>query len=169
MRSVLRVFLSFLLLASATGFGQSTYGSIVGVITDSTGAVIVGGTVTVTNTETNIAKVVNTSGNGSYEATHLLPGTYRVRTEFQGFKSAVRDGIVVESRAAVRIDFELEVGSARTEVQVTASTPVIETETAQIANTRTARQLRDLPSLTKEDTFAYLFTLPGAQQVTSSQ
>jgi hypothetical protein len=165
MRSILRVTLFLLLLGSATGFGQSTYGSIVGVITDSTGAVIVGGTVTVTNTETNIGKVVNTSGNGSYEATHLLPGTYRVRIEFEGFKSAVRDGIVVESRAVVRIDFQLEVGSTRVEVQVTASTPVIETETAQIADTRTARQLRDLPSLSNDSTFAYLLTLPGAQSV----
>ncbi len=160
----LRVFL-FVLLVATSGFGQSTYGSIVGVVTDSTGAVIVGGAVTVTNIETNIAKTVTTSAEGNYEATHLLPGIYRVRAEVEGFKASVRDGIVVESRAAVRINFQMEVGSTRAEVQVTTSAPVIETETAQLADTRTARQLRDLPSLSNESTFAYLLTLPGSQSV----
>ncbi|MFB3826500.1 MAG: carboxypeptidase regulatory-like domain-containing protein [Bryobacteraceae bacterium] len=153
------------MLASAIGFGQSTYGSIVGVVTDATGAVVVGGAVSVANTETNIVKTAHTSANGSYEVTHLLPGTYRVRAEHQGFKATVRDGIVVESRAVVRIDVQLEVGSTSVEVQVSASTPVIETETAQIADTRSARQLRDLPILSNESTFAYLLTMPGAQSV----
>ncbi len=164
MLCILRV-LSVLCLVSAIGFGQSTYGSIVGVVTDATGAVVVGGAVSVTNTETNIVKLVNSGADGSYEVTHLLPGTYRVRAEHQGFKATVRDGIVVESRAVVRIDIELEIGSTALEVQVTTSAPVIETETAQIADTRTSRQLRDLPILSNESTFAYLLTMPGAQSV----
>jgi hypothetical protein len=158
-------FLSLLLLASAISFGQSTYGTILGVITDSTAAVIPGSTVTVTNVETNISKTVKSGGGGDYEATHLLPGTYRVRAEMTGFKAAVRDGILVESRASVRVDFQMEVGSARSEIQVTVSAPVIETETAQLADTRTARQLRDLPLLSNVNTFPYLLTLPGAQSV----
>jgi len=73
---------------------------------------IVGANVTVTNTETNISKLIQTETNGTYEATHLLPGKYRVRTEAQGFKTAVREGIELESRAAVRIDIQMEVGNA---------------------------------------------------------
>ncbi len=155
----------FLLIACSAGLSQSTYGSIVGAVTDASGAIIVGGTVTVTNTETNISKVVITSANGTYEATHLLPGRYRVRTEVQGFKSAIRDGIEIESRAVVRIDFQMEVGSTVSEVQVVASAPVIETETAQIADTRSARQMMELPLLSNANTFPYLLTLPGAQSV----
>jgi hypothetical protein len=153
------------LLACAAGFGQSTYGTIVGVVGDASGAVIVGAAVTVTNVETNIAKTVTTNATGNYEATHLLPGTYRVRAEHQGFKAAVRDGIVLESRAVSRIDIRMEIGSTVSEVVVTASAPVIETETAQIADTRSARQLRDLPLLSNDSTFAYLLTMPGVQSV----
>ena len=155
----------FLLLAAATSFGQSTYGSILGVVTDATGALIPGSTLTVTHTETNIGKIVKTGASGNYEATHLLPGTYRVRAEAEGFRASVRDGIAVESRAEVRIDFQMEVGSTQAEILVTATTPVIETETAQIADTRTSRQLRDLPSLSNQETFGYLFTMPGVQSV----
>ncbi len=158
----------FLLFAAASCLGQSTYGSILGVVTDATGAVIPGSALTVTNTETNIAKTIKTGASGNYEATHLLPGTYRVRAEAEGFRASVRDGIAVESRAVVRIDFQMEVGSAQAEIQVTASTPVIETETAQIADTRTSRQLRDLPSLSNQETFGYLFTMPGVQSVSNN-
>ncbi len=158
----------FLLLASAVSFGQSTYGSIVGLITDSSAAVIPGGAVVVTNTETNISKSVKTGASGNYEVTHLLPGVYRVRAEMEGFKAAVREGILVDSRAVVRIDFQMEVGSSRSEIQVTVSAPVIETETAQLADTRTARQLRDLPLLSNANTFPYLLTMPGAQSVSTN-
>jgi len=151
------------LLLPAAARAQSTYGTIVGAVTDPTGAVIVGGSVTVTNTDTNISKTVVTRGDGNYEATHLLPGTYRVRAETAGFKTARREGVIVESRATVRVDFKLEVGATTAEIQVVAATPVIESETAQLADARTAWQLNELPLLGTGDTFSSLFTLPGVQ------
>lgn len=153
------------LLVCTGSFGQSTYGSIVGVVSDATGAVVVGVTVSATNVETNISKAVQTSADGNYEITHLLPGTYRIRAEHQGFQSVVRDGVALESRGVSRIDVQLQVGSTVSEVVVTASGPAIETETAEISDTRSARQLRDLPLLSNESTFAYLLTMPGVQSV----
>jgi hypothetical protein len=153
------------LLLPAPTHAQSTYGMIVGAVTDPTGALIVGGSVTVTNTETNISKTVLTRGDGNYEATHLLPGTYRVRAETAGFKTARRDSVILESRATVRVDFQLEVGATTTEIQVVATTPVIESETAQLADARTAWQINELPALSAQETFSYLFTLPGVQSV----
>ena len=157
--------LGLLLAALGAAYAQSTYGTIVGKVTDPTGAVVAGASVTVTNTETNISKAVPTSGEGNYETTHLLPGAYRVRAESPGFKVSVRDGVVVESRAVVRIDLAMEVGSTSSEIQVIAAAPAIESETAQVSDARTARQLRQLPSLSNQETFAYLFTLPGVQSV----
>ncbi len=157
-----------LVLLPAAARAQSTYGTIVGAVTDPTGAIIMDGNVTVTNTETNISKTVVTHGDGNYEATHLLPGTYRVKAETAGFKTARREGVVIESRATVRVDFQLEVGATTSEIQVVAATPVIESETAQIADARTARQLDDLPALSTGESFSYLFTLPGVQSVSTN-
>lgn len=167
MQRVLRISI-FLLLACPAGFGQSTYGSIVGAVTDASGAIIVNAAVTVTNVDTNIAKVVKTDVNGSYDATHLLPGRYRIRAEAVGFQTAVRDGIEVESRATVRIDFPMEIGSTVSEIQVTVNAPLIETETAQLADTRSSRQLSALPVLSNANTFPFLLTFPGAQSVTTN-
>jgi hypothetical protein len=164
MQRALEILLVLFLACSAV-YGQSTYGSIVGSVTDPSGALIVGAGVTVTNVETNIAKVVNTGANGTYEATHLLPGKYKVRAESVGFQTAVRDGIEVESRAVVRIDFSMEVGSTTSEIQVTVAAPLIETETAQLADTRSSRQLSALPLLSNQNTFPYLLTFAGAQSV----
>ena len=144
---------------------QSTYGSILGSVTDANGAAVPNVSVTVTNVNTNISRQVMTDKDGNYEATHLLPGVYRVRAESAGFKISSRENVIVESRAALRIDVRLEVGDQTSTVQVTAATPVIETESAQIADVRNAKQLNELPSVSNTEMFAYLMTLPGIQSV----
>jgi hypothetical protein len=147
---------------------QSTFGSIGGLVTDATGAVVPGVSVVVTNTSTNIAKTALSGEAGTYDITHLLPGTYRLRAELPGFKTFVRDGVAVESRASVRIDVRMEVGEQSAEVNVTAPAPVIETETAQIADRRDAKELDWLPTVMGvNDWTAYVLTLPGVQSVTT--
>ena len=154
-----------LIFLSQQALAQSTFGALVGTVTDANGAVVPRVSLTVTNVETNFSKTVQTNGDGNYEATHLLPGIYRLRAELSGFKTFARAGVIVESRATVRIDFQLEVGGQTTTVEVKASTPVIETESPQIAKLRTARQLDELPSVSNGEALPFILTTPGVQSV----
>lgn len=157
-----------LLLLPAAVRAQSTHGSIVGTVTDQSGAVLPGVTVTVTNTGTNIGRTVITNLSGYYEVLALVPGTYRVHTEMVGFTPVTRDGLIVESRATVRIDVRLPLAAQTQEVTVTADTPVIETETAALSDTRTAHQIEALPMLATGTLFPFVTTLPGVQVVTAA-
>lgn len=156
------------LVAAAPLAAQSTHGAVVGTVTDETGAVVPGATVTVTDIGTNISRTVVTNASGYYEALALVPGTYRVRGELAGFTPVTRDGLIVESRATVRIDMQIRVAARAAEVTVTATTPVIETETAAVSDTRTAHQIEALPMLATGTLFPFVTTLPGVQVVTAA-
>jgi len=151
--------------ASFHAVAQSTHGAIVGTVTDESGAVMPGVAVTVTNMGTNIGRTTVTNQAGYYEVAALVPGTYRVHGELAGFKTLTREGIIVETRAIVRSDFSLGLGTQTTEITVIAAAPVIETETAAIADTRTARQIEALPMLATGTVFPYVTSLPGVQVV----
>src|SRR6266542_6259341 len=83
-----------LLLVPAGVTAQSTHGSIVGTVTDESGAVMPGVSVTVTNADTNIARTVVTNQSGYYEVLALVPGTYRVHAEMIGFTPTRREGLI---------------------------------------------------------------------------
>lgn len=162
---LLTVLLTLGPLVPSRASAQSTHGAIVGTVSDESGAIMPGVTVTVTNMGTNISRTTITNQAGYYEAVALVPGTYRVHGELTGFKPLAREGIVVESRATVRIDFTMGLGTQTAEVTVVAATPVIETETAAIADTRTARQIEALPMLATGTLFPFVTSLPGVQVV----
>lgn len=147
---------------------QSTHGAIVGTVLDETGALVPGATVTVTNMGTNIARTTTTNQSGYYEVLALVPGTYRVHAELSGFSPMSREGLIVESRATVRIDMQLRVAARSAEVTVTAAMPVIETETAALSDTRTAHQIEVLPMLATGTLFPFVTTLPGVQVLTAA-
>ena len=116
-RKTLAIFaLRFLfIIAFVAGFAcplpaQTFYGSIVGTVTDATGAVVPGGTVSLTNLGTAERKTAVTDSAGNYQFVNLVPGRYRVDVEQSGFKHFRRDEILVEVRAAVRIDAAMRVG-----------------------------------------------------------
>jgi len=150
---------------STTANAQSTHGAIVGTLTDATNAVLPGVSVTVVNKDTNISRTVLSSDSGYYEATALLAGTYRVQAEFPGFKTLTRDGVILESRAIVRIDLRMEIGEQTTSIEVAASSPIIQSETANLADLKTAVQLEELPTLSTVNNWNVVVSLPGVQQV----
>lgn len=133
------------ILLSVAGLAQATFGTITGRVTDSTGAIIPGAEVRVTNQATNVTRTVHSDAFGNYEATHLHAGLYRVTVEMPGFKRFVHEDIRLEAVGHVRIDISLEVGEVATEVTVTAGAPVVESETASISQYRPSQQLLDLP------------------------
>src|SRR5690349_11635696 len=117
-------------LLTATGASAQTTGAatIVGTVTDSTGAVVPQAKVTVVNTETNFNFAGLTNQDGYYYVPYLRPGIYKVTIEAPGFKRYVRDSIELRTNDSPRIDVKLEIGNVSESVEVQAETPLLETE-----------------------------------------
>src|SRR5213593_3776982 len=104
----------------ASSQAQDTRGMISGTVTDPQGAYVVGATVTVTNTGTNVATPLTTNESGYYEAPLLVAGQYQVAVEAQGFKKTVRSNLVLAMRGQMRIDIQLAVGAVNESITITA-------------------------------------------------
>ncbi len=87
-----------------------TQGEVTGQITDTTGGLIAGARITVTNEGTNAVRIVNTNNSGVYNIPSLTPGLYTVKVEAQGFQSAVRSAVELQVQQTARIDFQLQRG-----------------------------------------------------------
>jgi hypothetical protein len=124
---------------------QTIFGTILGTATDSSGAVIPGVKIRVTNVDTALDREAETDALGNYEVSALLPGRYRVTAERTGFQRLLREGIELQTRQVARVDLTLTVGDLASTVSVTAEAPLVESETARIADVRTGENLRSLP------------------------
>ncbi len=136
-----------LIASTVAAFGQGNTSSILGTVTDSSGAVIVDAKVVVTNTGTGVATTATTDSLGNYTVNFLAPGTYSVTTEIAGFKKFVREGIALEMTRQLRIDIALETGAVTETVRVEATTPTLETETGALSTTIENRQVTSLPTI----------------------
>ena len=150
MRTITR-FTAFSLLAALVlcpaVFAQNTNsGEIRGIVTDQSGAVIPGVTVTILNTDTGVARNLTTNESGVYDAVSIIPGNYRVTFAKEGFDKLVRSGIELTANA-ISIDGQLHVGTAQTEVQVTEQAPLLKTETAEQATSLEAKTMQQLPNV----------------------
>jgi hypothetical protein len=133
------------LMLPAAAAAQEARGTITGTIRDTSGSVIPGATVTITNKEMGTTVTVVTNEVGFYQAPYLIPGVYQVNAELQGFKKAARE---VELRIADRleIDLGLAVGETVESVTVTADTPLLEVTNASLGNVVDARRISQLPT-----------------------
>src|SRR5262249_6243108 len=119
------------LLCASMLWGQAAgTATLVGSVTDSTGAVLLGAKVSVVNIGTSFVAESVTNAEGSYYTPYLAPGTYRLTVEAAGFKKYVREGIVVRTGETPRVDVQLEVGAVTEAVNVSAAAPLLETETS---------------------------------------
>jgi hypothetical protein len=146
---------------------QSTYGSIVGTITDPSGGVIPGASATFTNLGTAEKRAGVTDSNGTYRFVNLVPGRYRLEVEAKGFKRLTREPIVVEVQAAVRIDAALQVGNISETVEVTAETPLLQTESSSLSQAIEGRHVADMP-LNGRNAMNLIALVPGVVQQGSS-
>src|SRR5215472_13370805 len=124
---------------------QTTSGSIVGTITDPSGGVIAGATVTITNTDTAIAVSTTTDNAGNYVVTPLQVGRYSVTAGAAGFKKSVRSDITVNVQDRIRVDLALEVGAVTDTVEVQAATPLLQTDTSYLGQVVESQRIVDLP------------------------
>lgn len=129
-----RAVIGFLLLFAAGTFllAQGERGSLNGTVTDPTGAVVPGAKVTATNVATGVETTGETTEAGVYRLMYLPPGTYRLSVAAPGFRTAVRENVVVRVAQILTVDFTLEVGTVTEEVTVTGAPPLLEMGTAEI-------------------------------------
>src|ERR1700680_4859087 len=126
-------------------FSQGNFGTILGTITDQSGGVVAGATVTVTDTQRNTSRNLTTNDAGEYVAPTLLPGTYTVRAEDKGFKTVERQNIVLEVGREIRVDLGLQPGEQTQTLTVTESIPLVETTNATLGGTLNNTDIVDLP------------------------
>ena len=124
---------------------QSTSGTIVGTVTDPTGAVVAGANVTVTNQGTGIALKTTTDSTGNYVLTPVAVGTYSVTVESAGFKKSISSNITVNVQDRVRVDAALQVGEIVDTVEVAASAPLLQTDTSYLGQVVESQRIVDLP------------------------
>src|SRR5215813_1861374 len=127
----IRLMLACALFAGSL-FAQSSTGTatMVGAVTDSTGSVVPGAKVTVTNKDAGFVFTSVSTSEGTWYIPNLNPGNYQLKIEAAGFKTYVQDGILLRTAEQPRIDVSLEVGSVTEAVLVTGAPPLLETETA---------------------------------------
>ena len=122
---------------------QSIYATLVGVVTDESGAVVPGASVTVTNVNTQAARFATSDEVGAFRVPNLDAGDYEVRITLQGFSEATRQ-VTILARQTVRVDMRLVIAGATEQVQVTATRPVIETDSATIDSSVSGEQIAKL-------------------------
>jgi hypothetical protein len=134
-----------LALLATPGFAQESRGSIRGRVTDSSGAVIPGASVTVTNVNTNARASGETNEEGNFDIPYLLPGSYEVAVERQGFAKALRENIEIRVGDRLTLDFDLKLGGVADSIVVNAETPLLETANASIGIVMDEKRIRELP------------------------
>ena len=111
---------------------QAVTGTIVGTVTDSTGAVVSGAKVTISNTGTGLTRTFVSDKAGEYTAPSLPTGTYVVTAEMAGFKTAALSGVELGVSQRVRIDVALELGAMTESVTIEAATPLLQTSSSEL-------------------------------------
>src|SRR3989454_1138770 len=124
---------------------QVDRGAIVGAVSDASGAVVPGASVTITNTATNQTVHISTDASGYYEAPLFRIVTYTVTTEKEAFLKMVRPDVEVGVNQVVRVDLALQVGATTQTVEVKGAPPLVQTETSSLGTVETARRVVDLP------------------------
>ena len=132
---------------SGTLSAQQVFGTIVGAVTDPSGAAVNGAKVTITDVQKGTTSDVLTNESGNYTKGQLIPGQYQVTIEAAGFQKTVSNQITVQVDAVARFDVALQVGNVTQEVDVTAAAPLLQTDRADVAQTFDAHQIEELPSV----------------------
>jgi hypothetical protein len=133
-------------LAITNGLAQVTTATILGTVTDNSGAVLAGTTVTVTNTLTGFIRSATTGTDGGYLIQFLPIGKgYRVASQHSGFKTDVKDGITIQVGENVRVDIQMEVGQVAQTVEVTSAVPLVDTYSATKGDVVDSVRLTELP------------------------
>ncbi len=134
-------------IASVALRGQGAVGTLNGSVLDTSGAVIPGATVVITNVNTSVATRTSTTSAGAYTFPYLPAGTYVIRASSPGFSTAVRDDVLLRVAQTLTVNMALEVGTVAEEVTVTGAPPVLESGTAEVGRYISAEEYQNWPIL----------------------
>jgi hypothetical protein len=135
----------FVVLFSIGVIGQETRGTIVGSVTDSTGAAVANASVKITNIATNVSTDTTTNGDGNFTVPFLNAGTYRVAFEAPNFKKLVQENVQLQVAARLELNVQLEAGNIAEIVTVEADNTALETATASVGQVVDRRRISELP------------------------
>ena len=124
---------------------QNITGSLLGNITDPSGAPIARASVEITNIDTNQSVKSDTDTAGLYQSLYLRPGPYRIRVNAPGFKQSLRDRVTIQVESTIRADFQLQLGEASSTVTVTGEAPLVDSESASLGQAVSTRSVEELP------------------------
>lgn len=139
------VLCALLCALASTAWGQAVSGSVVGTVTDTSGASVPGAKVVLTAVNTGIARTATSNQDGNYSFTNVEAGVFRVEVEMTGFRKAIRSGIDVVVNSTVRADVELQPGVVSEVVDVRAEAAVLQTDRSDTGRKIETRQLADMP------------------------
>ncbi|MGH9340047.1 MAG: carboxypeptidase-like regulatory domain-containing protein, partial [Acidobacteriota bacterium] len=161
------VMVAVLLLCAPAGQAQTTFATVTGAITDETGGVVPGVSVTALHVATNTTTQAVSNDEGVYTLAQLKEGEYVLRASLVGFREFVMPEIILGARDYRRVDIRLQIGGLTTIMEVQGGATLIETETARIADAKTAETLKRLP-LNTRSIYAPLALSPNVLQSASS-
>src|SRR5437867_541205 len=130
-------------LASSSAYAQTA--SLTGTLTDTGGAVLPGVTVTITEVQTSASRTSATDERGNYRVPFLPPGRYRIETGLPGFKTGVRENVLLSVDDRLRIDFTLQIGDIAEKFIVTGTTPLVQSETSSVGTVIDNQKVVELP------------------------
>ena len=152
--------IAFTCLLAGPVLAQSTSSTVSGKITDPSGASVPAASITASNEDTGLRRIVNSNEDGGYVVPLLPPGRYRLTVQKDGFKPVTRSGIVLQVDQVARIDFALDVGAVAETVEVTANAPLLEQETSALGQVVDNQKILNLP-LNGRMTFRLVNLTPG--------
>ena len=148
-------------LFSSFAHAQAVSGTVVGTITDTSGAVVPEAAVTIKDEGTGVSRHTTTDGSGNYNFAYVKPATYEVSVSKAGFTTAVEAHIELSVNSTVRVDMALKAGSVTQTVTVVSEAPLLQTDTAQTGSTVGGAEVSQLPLTTNHNFQSVETTLPG--------
>ena len=148
------------MMFATLAYSQNTTGSLVGQVTDPSGAIVPNATITVTNLATDDKRTTTTSSNGEYQVLTLQPGQYSLTIEGTGFKRYSRSPVEVQVEGATRVNVEMVVGAVTEQVTVSSTAPILQSENASLGQVVEGRAVTEMP-LNGRNVLALVGLVPG--------
>jgi hypothetical protein len=134
-----------LALGSVAALAQTIDTGILGAVTDPSGAVIAGATVSITQTASGVKRETQTAADGKYDIRYLVPGEYSVEVRAAGFRAVRAPSVIVQINQQARLDFNLQVGQVQETVEVTATASLLQTENSTLGEVVARERIINLP------------------------
>jgi carboxypeptidase family protein len=150
---------------TAVAYAQETRGAIIGRVTDASGNAMPEVQVRVINTATNVIAAATTNEAGIFNVPFLIPGTYQVTAELASFKQLIRNNVEVRVTETVELNMQLEIGNVSEKIEVTATTPLLDTASPSLGQVIDQRRVQELPLLAGNPTEMALLA-PGVTNLT---